>query len=604
MWNCADVVATASARFIAGRLHRASVNWDLVLDAEGVIAFQGDAERSSCETRLLSDECGAIFGRLFKTGQELESNATGRLLDREESARIVATRGAHLIDCYWGRYVAVARNPASNETFVIRDPSGGLPCFVSTWRDVTLVFSEIESCIALDLIPFSINWKYVAAFVPYSALQIRDTGLNEVTELQAGERITLSGARLERHMLWNPIHIAGREPIENCERAVAAVRRTVSSCVQAWASLHRSIVHDLSGGLDSSIVLSCLRRAPNAPHVTCLHYYSPSSNEDERKYARLVAGHLRAELVECALDPADIRLERLSRIRRTPKPWFYLYDLLHSPAEARLAVEKGATGIFSGSGGDGLFLQARADLAVADYLRRHGFGPGVLRVALDAARVTRTSLWPILRQGIRRHLKHGAPSPLSEFGEARSLIPSAVFEAARNDDTLIHPWIRAAGDISPGVLWHVLCLSVPPVFYESFGGETDIERTAVLMSQPLIELCLQIPSYVWINGGRDRAIARRAFADVLPPLIVRRRAKGAIDQHNLMIFDANEGYLRDMLLDGLLVKEGLLDRLRLERYLTRGASRIGFEYNDVLRHHLCTEMWLRRWSETRQRAAA
>jgi asparagine synthase (glutamine-hydrolysing) len=145
---------------------------------------------------------------------------------------------------------------------------------------------------------------------------------------------------------------------------------------------------------------------------------------------------------------------------------------------------------------------------------------------------------------------------------------------------------------------------VPPVFYESFGGETDIERTPVLVSQPLIELCLQIPSYVWITGGRDRAIARRAFASALPSQIVRRQGKGAIDQANLVICDANETYLREMLLDGELVREGLLDRRRLESYLTRGASRAGYEYNDVLRHHLCTEVWLRRWVQTRQRAAA
>jgi asparagine synthase (glutamine-hydrolysing) len=142
------------------------------------------------------------------------------------------------------------------------------------------------------------------------------------------------------------------------------------------------------------------------------------------------------------------------------------------------------------------------------------------------------------------------------------------------------------------------------VFYDSFGGENEVERTPVLMSQPLIELCLRIPSYVWITGGRDRAIARRAFEPVLPALIVRRQQKGAIDRHNLRIFDTNEAYLREMLLDGLLVKAGLLDRTRLESYLARGASHAGFEYNDVLRHHLCTEVWLRRWSESRQRAAA
>jgi asparagine synthase (glutamine-hydrolysing) len=351
-------------------------------------------------------------------------------------------------------------------------------------------------------------------------------------------------------------------------------------------------------------VLSCLKTAPTPLAVTCLHYYSPSTNEDERKYARLMAGHAHVELVEAEIDGAHARLDRLLSIRRTPKPWFYIYDLLHSPLEARVAADRRATGIFSGAGGDSLFLQARADLAVADYLRRHGFTPGALSVALHAARITRTSLWPILRKGIARHLRRPYSTPVSELADARSLIPEAVLQAARQDDTLVHPWIQASRDPAPGLLWQVLCLSVPPAFYECFGGETDIERTPVLMSQPLIELCLRIPSYVWITGGRDRAIARRAFADALPPLIARRQQKGGIDRHNLSLFDANETYLREMLLDGLLVREGLLDRERLEHFLTHGASRDGFEYNDVLRHHLCTEVWLRRWSQTQRRAAA
>jgi asparagine synthase (glutamine-hydrolysing) len=605
LWNRADSRAAAAARFAAGCLQRSSIGWELALDADGIVAFHSGADDGSCETRLLTGEPGAILGRVFRTGRELESTMTAaRAVGREESARIVASGGAHLIDRYWGRYVAVGRDEARDEAFVLRDPSGGLPCYITSWRDVTVVFSDVEGCLALDLFTFSVNWKYVAAFVPYSALQIRDTGLNEVTELQAGERFTINGHRIGRQLIWNPIAVARREPIEDPATAVEAVRRTVETCVHAWTSVHRSVIHNLSGGLDSSIVLSCLKTAPTPLAVTCLHHYSPSTQEDERKYARLMAGHAQVELVEAELDGAHTRLDRLASIRRTPKPWFYIYDLLHSPVEARVAAERGATGIFSGAGGDSLFVQARADLAVADHLRCHGFTPGVLSVALDAARVTRTSLWPILRKGVARHLRRAESSPVGELADARSLIPQAVLQAARDDDTLIHPWIQACRDISPGLLWQVLCLSVPPTFYECFGGETDIERTAVLVSQPLIELCVRIPSYVWISGGRDRAIARRAFADALPPLIARRQQKGGIDRYNLSLFDANETYLREMLLDGLLVREGLLDRERLERFLARDTSRASFEYNDVLRHHLCTEVWLRRWSQTARRAAA
>ncbi len=179
---------------------------------------------------------------------------------------------------------------------------------------------------------------------------------------------------------------------------------------------------------------------------------------------------------------------------------------------------------------------------------------------------------------------------------ARALVPPNVLSAAREDDSLFHVWIGAAKDATPGLLWQILCMSVPAPFYESFGGATELERTSVLMSQPLMELCLRIPSYVWISGGRDRAIARRAFANVLPAEIVRRTQKGAIDRHNRRLLDENAAFIREMLLDGLMVNAGLLDREKLALYMSPDVSSAGYEYNEVLRQHLCTEVWLRRWS--------
>src|SRR5262249_36050531 len=128
LWNPADASADASARFLAGRLHRAATGWRLVLDSDGLCAFESDIEHGSCEPRLLSGECGAVFGRVFRSGRELGALTASQPFDRDESARIVSTRGRHLIERCWGRYVAVARDANTGEMFVLRDPSGGLPC--------------------------------------------------------------------------------------------------------------------------------------------------------------------------------------------------------------------------------------------------------------------------------------------------------------------------------------------------------------------------------------------------------------------------------------------------------------------------------------------
>jgi len=606
-WDTRNPTAASAAKVISDRLRTSSSEWEKVVAEEGFeVLHQGaggthatSRDRvTSCETRVMAGGAGVLFGRAFALGQELDPHPYCEPLSDAESNRICSSGGTYLIEHFWGRYVAVFRDLARQRVSILRDPTGGLPCFLAEHEGVHLAFSDIESCLSLGLMRFSINWHYVASFVPYSALQIAETGLNEVTEVQPGERVSFSAESRESELLWKPSEIASTRRIEEPVVAVAALREMVRQCVGAWASLHRSIVHNLSGGLDSSIVLSCLKSAPGLPRTTCLHYYAPASDEDEREYARLVARHMDAELVECALDPKAARLERMLSIRPSPRPWFYTYDLIHSPIEARVMNECGATGLFSGAGGDGLFIQARAELAVADYLRHHGFRPGVFRVALDAARINRASVWPTLKLGILRHLRRPATaSTFAHFGEARSLIPPDVYERARNDDGLFHPWIRAAEHgIAPGLLWQILCMSVPSSFYESFGGATEIERTPVLVSQPVMELCLRIPSYIWISGGRDRAIARRAFSDALPSVVVRRTQKGLIDRYNRQMLDENAAFVREMLLDGMLVKAGLLDRARLEAYIRADASAPGFEYNEVVRQHLCTEVWLRRWS--------
>lgn len=606
IWDAQDSEATSDAGYLAACLLQKEPVWIRVADEAGLIAFHADAggldatardKLTSCESRPLSGRRrGVVFGRLFKRGSELQSHPFGAPIDAIESERMCDSGGQHLIEAYWGRYVAILREGANQKVRVIRDPSGGLPCYIVRHKRVNFVFSDIEPCLALGLVKPSVNWKFIASMLPYSALQVRDTGLNDVHELQPGERASFLGTDVSYDLLWRPAELAARGRIVDASQATAVVRESVKDTVHAWASLHRSLTHNLSGGLDSSIVLGCLKSSPNEPRVTCIHYFAPAGNEDERQYARLVAKHMDVDLVECEVDGADAPLERLMGIRLAPKPWFYIYDLIHSPLEVRVMSDHGATGAFSGAGGDGLFMQARPDLAVVDYLRHFGFRPGVVGVALDAARITRSSLWSTLYQAVLKHWRKPSHALLSESGGRRAVIPREIHERARHDYSLLPPWIREAESLTPGLLWHIACLSIPVQFYESFGGPTTIERTPVLMSQPVMEACLRIPAYVWITGGRDRSIARRAFTDVLPRAIVRRTQKGLADRFNRRMFDRNAAFLREMLLDGLLVRAGLLDRAKLEEFTNLGSTLEGFEYNQVLRHHLCTEIWARRWS--------
>jgi asparagine synthase (glutamine-hydrolysing) len=607
IWNPIDLAAAANARLLSERLLSRHSGWARAFEAVGVVAFHAGLGAGASGTVLLDHGAGAVFGRIFN--RDMPTTAAALRIDfaDEMSLQIVQTGGRRLIERYWGRYVGLIQDAATSETWVLRDPSGGMPCFLAAHQGVNLVFSDMEDCFDLGVLNFTVSWEYIRRFLAYSGYQGRETALAEISEVQLGERVRFSGNTLRRSLQWNPLAIAQTDPIQDPDTAVAELRRTTRACIHAWAACYPNIIHNLSGGLDSSIVLSCLKDAPSQPNVTCLHYFGTGPDEDERKYARLMASHAHAELIEHQLTVEEARLEQILNLRRSPKPWFYLYEVEHAQYEALLATEREAKGSFSGSGGDGVFFQAHADLAVSDYLFDHGMGRDLLAVAVDAARVSRKSIWPLLINAVRRRLIPMQLHPL-RMGERpeRTIVSQEVLNAARRDPKLIHPWFadRRARGVPPGILWHALSVAPAPAFYPSFDAGLHPERTMPLLSQPLVELCLRIPTYVLIRNGMDRATARRAFAPDLPPQIIKRRNKGRIDQHIRDVMDANLNFVRDMLLNGRLVGEGLLHRRNLELYLTRERSPADFQYSEILQEQLCVEAWLSRWLDNRQPARA
>lgn len=603
IWNPSDLAAAASAGLLSERILSRNTGWARAFETRGVAAFHAGLGAGASETFLLDHRAGAVFGRIFNRDMQTTAAALRIELDHDESQQIVRTGGCRLIERYWGRYVGLVQDAATSETWVVRDPSGGMPCFLAMYQGVNLVFSDMEDCFALAVLNFTVRWEYIRGFLAYSGYQTRETALAEVSEVQLGERLRFSGNTLHRSLEWNPLAIARTNPIQDPDTAVAELRRTTRACIHAWAACYPDIIHNLSGGLDSSIVLSCLKDAPSQPNVTCLHYFGTGPDEDERRYARLMASHAHTELIEHQLTVEEARLEQILNLRRSAKPWFYLYEIEHSRYEAQLSAQRAAKGLFSGSGGDGVFFQTHADLAVTDYLFDHGFGRDLLAVAVDAARISRKSIWPLLVNAVRRRLLPAQLHPLRMGGRPeRTIVSREVVSAATRDPKLIHPWFanRAARRMPPGTLWHALCVAPAPAFYPSFEARPHPERTMPLLSQPLIELCLRIPTYVLIKNGMDRATARRAFAPDLPPEIIKRRNKGRIDQHIRDLMDANLNFVRDMLLNGRLVKEGLLNRRNLELYLTRERSPADFQYSEILQEQLCVEAWLSRWLDNRQ----
>jgi asparagine synthase (glutamine-hydrolysing) len=597
VWDPADLAARASAAALAQRLALGAPGWGAVLERQGLHVFCADLREGSSEAHSLHGGAGVVLGKLFERGAGATSKTAPLALAEDESRKIVSSGARRLVERYWGRYVAFVRDETAKVTQVLVDPTAALPCFAARFGGVEVYFSRMEDVSQLGSHTFSVNWKYVAAMLCQTQLQVHSTGLNEVSRVLGGECVEHCEGRASRSFYWNPLEIAQSNVIEDPMEAAGAVRAVTRECVHAWASSYRSILHLLSGGLDSSIILACLKDAPVRPQMACLNYFSAGSNTDERGYAKLVAAGAGCEVIERRRNSA-LSLEPLLRVRRSAIPSDYFFYLDEGRDEAQLAREHGAGAVFSGYGGDQLFYQSRAALGAGDFLMSHGAGPALFEVALDAARMDRVSIWAVLRKAVRSGWLRSRwrlqdEKPLS----SKTLIRREVIRDISRDSTLVHPMLQAPSKAPDGKIFHAYQLLFPGEFYHPLGADTGLEPVTPLFSQPLLELAMRIPIWVLTRGGWDRAMARRAFQHDLPREIVTRRSKGGQEEHAKALLTRNMDLVRQLLLDGVLVRERILERDQVAEALAPGPARLR-SGNSELFGCLGAEAWLRQWTTT------
>jgi asparagine synthase (glutamine-hydrolysing) len=168
-----------------------------------------------------------------------------------------------------------------------------------------------------------------------------------------------------------------------------------------------------------------------------------------------------------------------------------------------------------------------------------------------------------------------------------------VRDISRESD-LVHPWIREPGRAPNGKIFQAYQLLFPGEFYQPLGADSDPERVTPLFSQPLLELAMRIPTWLLTRGGWDRAMARRAFEHDLPRRIITRRTKGGQEEHAKAILVRNVTFARELLLDGHLVREGILERDQVAETLAPGPGGFG-SGNAQLYGCLSAEAWVRQW---------
>lgn len=527
-------------------------------------------------------EQGIVLGTIFRNGER----TLVREFSPEEIAGMSAASGAaYLTSRHWGSYIAIVRSPPG--TFrVLPAPMGEIGCYVLQHGDGWVVTSDVAMAQAAGLYRPALSWPAISRHLLNRGLNTPSTCLAGIREVRGGETLDIDTTGCRYAVAWSPWQFTDRSAQFGAVRdAELAIADRAHECTAARASCFENVVLTLSGGLDSSIVASLLARSDARPHALTLVTRNPDG--DERHYARRVAEWLSLPLTERTRDVDGIDVNH-SQAWNLPRPCARSFSQQSQFHIEALASSIGAGAVFTGGGGDNVFCFLQSASPAADLLRLHGPGPQFWRTAVDISQIAQTAVPKVVADALHRAWL-GKPA-LKAYTDTSLLTPHAANSALDEH----HPWLDLPDPVLPGTAAHVRLIAHAESFMSHARACAEIPTIAPLLSQPVVETCLRIPSWMWLEDGRNRAVARHAFEHNLPLDILSRRSKGSPYSFTAEIFDMHRQAIRELLADGLLAQAGVIDRDAVLRVIDDHRPACGEGYSRVLDFG-DVEAWARSW---------
>jgi asparagine synthase (glutamine-hydrolysing) len=297
------------------------------------------------------------------------------------------------------------------------------------------------------------------------------------------------------------------------------------------ASVKRRLISDvplgafLSGGVDSSIIVSIMRKYVSNLNTFSIRFDYPDFNESE--YARIVSDLLKTQHHEIEFNAENVR----DLIAELP----YYYDepfgdpsMIPTSLVSRVARQH-VTVSLSGTGGDELFggYPRYIELRILKALNRL---PEPVKLALvcsvDCANILlrndklnkltsflgpREDVWSLYLKlfSYMFRTRHEDTGRISEFADFRR-----YFEYS---DDLTNMLNFDINEYLPG------CLLVKE---DRASMAVNLEVRVPFLERTLVELAARIPPKLKIKRGDKKHILKKAFSDVLPHKILYRKKQG------------------------------------------------------------------------------
>lgn len=541
----------------------------------------------SPETPRLVGAQAIILGDLYPR----EDKSPVRALNDADWERVITSGGRVLIERYWGNYVAFLRTPTRRggvAISVLRAPLGRLGCYWQQAGETVVVGSDPAVMVQAGLMAPRLDADAIAHHIAQPDYAPPRTCLSGLLALAGGSRLTSELPRPTIDELWSPWAFRqGRFDVADHDDAARRLRHSLMQSVTTQLAGREKSLLLLSGGLDSTLLAACLREGGLDFHA--LNLVTEAATGDERHFARVAAQATGAELTETLRSWESVNLQ-LSRAAGGARPHARAFTQATEQYAALCADRYGASVVLDGGGGDNLFFNYPTLAALVEVLKSHGPGLRFWRTSAAFSQQVETSVFSVIVRTFHRALTRDNRLRL----DRRHDYLSAKSRAAATSMPP-HPWHDPPKSVATGKAAHVALLAPAQATAEqSVRSCGSLPWISPFICQPVVETALGLPIWCWFAPGLNRAAARLAFRDDLPPALIERRTKGTPNSFVNQLFEKHRAEVRTMLLDGRLAGMGILDLDSLRKILDDQAPARDLQFARIM-ELVDVEAWARSW---------
>ncbi|WP_420030914.1 asparagine synthase (glutamine-hydrolyzing) [Sphingomonas flavescens] len=443
-----------------------------------------------------------------------------------------------------GMFAVAIWERRSRTLTLARDPLGIKPLYISEQHGGLSFASELKALRVLPDHRFEINERAVHDFFSFGHVRRPRSIFHQVTSLDPGHFMTLGAeGPSEVRSYWRPRFRAhqGLSTDEWTEQMRSMLQATTARHLQSDVP----VAAFLSGGIDSSAVLSAMTMASSRP-IKAFTIGHPGAKVDETDAARRIAAHLGCEHVVAPLDMSE-SIDRLPQILGCYDEPFADMAAIPTWFASKLAA-RDVKVVLCGEGGDELFAgYKRHRNAYALERLRPVVGKGsTLSAVINAIPVTGSERLNVARQRARRFAEFArVPDGYQQFFAAtqissrelrhRTYSPDFWHRHEREDSYLPLELEYFSAPTAPRAsaleqfLFADLSLNLPSAMLTRLDRASmahSLEARVPLLSHKMVDWALTVPEQIKLRGRTGKLILRRAIAPWIPRDILARPKQG------------------------------------------------------------------------------